>query len=179
MAYYNFYVYEIYSILLKERYLDVKTIDYDPYLERSHLIVNYIYQHHEKNIKLSDLSKLTKLSVDRLSHVIKDALGISFQKFVQQVRFEHALHLLQESDLDVLSISKKAGFSDHKYFVKIMKERFNKTILAYRKSYHEMRDENQGFHLHNHFITEIKKCLHHLEEDTRFTKLFVMEPIKF
>ena len=177
MAYYNFYVYEIYSILLKERYLDVKTIDYDPYLERSHLIVNYIYQHHEKNIKLSDLSKLTKLSIDRLSHVIKDALGISFQKFVQQVRFEHALHLLQESDLDVLSISKKAGFSDHKYFVKMMKERFNKTILAYRKNYHEMRDENQGFHLHNHFITEIKKCLHHLEEDTRFTKLFVMEPI--
>lgn len=178
LAYYNFYAYEIYSILLKERYLDIKTKDYDPYLERSQQIVDYIYTHYNQHIQLKDLCHITKLSIDRLSHVIKDTLGVSFQTFLQNVRFEHALHLIQDTNLDIMTISKKAGFSDHKYLSRLMKNRFNKSVIAYRKSYHEpVHDEFKSIENHK-FIIEIKKCLRQLEEDTRFNKLFIMEPIQ-
>lgn len=178
LAYYNFYAYEIYSILLKERYLDVKTKDYDPYLERSQQIVDYIYTNYNQNIHLKDLCEVTKLSLDRLSHVIKDTLGVSFQSFVQNVRFEHALHLIQDTDLDIITIAKQAGFSDHKYLSRLMKNRYNKSVVAYRKSYHEPVNDEFRIIEHNKFIIEIKKCLRQLEEDTRFSKLFMMEPIQ-
>jgi len=59
-GYFNFYVHELYNMLLKERYLDIKTIDYDEYLFRVHKIVEYVYHHFQEKIKLEDIAKVTK-----------------------------------------------------------------------------------------------------------------------
>ncbi len=178
VAYYNFYVNEIYNILLKERYLDVKTIDYDEYLIRSQKIVQFIENNYHKQIELNDLKEILKLSKSRISHFIKETFGLSFQDFLQNVRLNHAIRLIIETDQPIAHISESSGFSDQKYLNKLMKKQFSKTALQYRKSYKKPLEVNNRFSSKNYnFIQEIRKCLKNLEEDKRFKVLFEIEPI--
>jgi AraC-like DNA-binding protein len=162
IGYYNMYIFELYSMLLKEKYLDVKSIDYDEYLNRIHLIVEYTYEHFNEKISLEDLSNLTNISTFRLSHFIKDALGISYRQFLMHSRFEHALKLLKETKLSVIEIAEKCGFSDHKYLNKMMKLRYNLTPLKYRKLILE-RIRNSKLSTETYDF---------LQEDVRFKNLF-------
>jgi AraC-like DNA-binding protein len=173
-AYYNFYVFELYSILSKEQFLDVKTIDYDIYLHRTNMIVEYIHDHCSEKITLNDLARLTDLSTFRVSHFIKEALGVSFKRFLNNVRFEKAVELLKESPKSVVDVAKDAGFSDYKRFNNTMKERFGKTPLKFRKE-NTTHADKPVLPIDNYsFILEIKQCLKNLEQDSRFQTLFNM-----
>ena len=171
-AYYNFYVFELFSILSKEQFLDVKTVDYDIYLHRTNMIVEYIHDHFNEKITLNDLAELTNLSTFRVSHFLREALGVSFKKFLNTVRFEKAIELLKNTDQSVLAISKQAGFSDYKHFNRLMKTRYNKTPLKFRKENTAHLDK-KTLPIDNYsFILEIKQCLKNLEQDSRFKYLF-------
>jgi len=132
IGYYNMYVYDLYSVRMKERYLDVKKKNYDEYLIRFHRIIEYINTHYKHQISLTTLANLVGISPFRLSHFIRDTLGISFQEYVQNIRFEHALKDLKDSKLSIHEIVKKCGFSDPKYLNSLMKKRFHLTALKYR-----------------------------------------------
>lgn len=175
IGYYHMYVNGLYRELIKDQYLDVKHVTYDDYLNRIHMIVEYTYNHFKENITLGDLSKLVSRSHSRLSHFIKDALGISYRAFLMNVRFEHALKLLKESDDSILDIVKKSGFSDHKYLNKMMKERFNLSTHTYR-SKAQKKTPCIGFSkAAKHLCNELKACMKRLEDDQRFKHLFGME----
>jgi len=171
-AYYNFYIFELYAILSKERFLDVKTINYDVYLHRTNMIVEYIHDHCTEKVMLEDLARLTDLSTFRVSHFIREALGVSFKNFLNNVRFERALELLNYSSDSIVAIAKEAGFSDYKQFNRIMKERFGKTPLKFKKE-NTPHASRKVLPIENYsFILEIKQCLKNLEQDSRFQELF-------
>ncbi len=132
IGYYNMFLYELYHMMLKEKYLDVKTRNSDPFLIRIHTLVEYIYEHAHEKITLDALSKLTNVSTYRLSHFIKDSLGISYSEFLQNTRFDNALWHLENTDYLVQDIAKLCGFSDTKYLNQMMKGRYNMTASKYR-----------------------------------------------
>lgn len=172
IGYYNMFIQELYRMLLKEKYLDVKTFKYDKYLNRIHTIVEYTYDNFQKNPELEDLSKLIDLSSSRLSHFMKEVLGISFRDFLNNVRFEHALKLLKESNMKIRDIVKASGFSDHKYINKMMKRKFNMTTLKYRKTYLSHRPCQKLPQSAHKFLKELKACLKRLDKDKRLIHLF-------
>lgn len=174
IGYYNMYIMDLYRIILKERYLDVKHINFDEYLNRIHMIVEYTYNHFHEKISLEKLAQITKLSTYRLSHFIKEALGIPYRDFLQNSRFEQALKMLKETKASVIDIANRCGFSDHKYLNQMMKERFNTTPLKYRKNMLESKISNQLNTSTYDFIRELKNCLKKLDEDKRFQHLFGM-----
>lgn len=179
LAYYNFYIAEIYQMLLKERYLDIKTIDYDEFLLRSQIIVDFVYSNFFHQITLTDLKKEIGLSNSRISHFIKEFLGISFQEFLQIVRLEHAIKLLKNTKLPINEISKQSGFSDHKYLNQLLKKHYNTTALKYRKGLQKPNIQINSFKKSNEdYIQEIKNCLVKLEDNPRFKKLFTIEPLE-
>jgi AraC-like DNA-binding protein len=172
IGYYNMYINDLYHMLLKERYLDIKHVNYDGYLNRIHTIVEYTYSHYKEKISLEELALLTHLSRYRVSHFIKEALGINYRDFLQNSRFEQALKLLKETNLSVVEIAYNSGFSDHKYLNAIMKKRFNTTPLKYRKS---LLTKNTCTELSTStydFIQELKSCIKKIEEDKQFENLF-------
>ena len=177
IGYYNMYVLGLYRILLKEKYLDVKNINYDQYLNRIHLVVEYTYDHFQEKVTMNQLSSLTGISEYRLSHFIKDVLGISYSDFLQNVRFEYALKQLKRTDKSVQEIVFESGFSDHKYLSRLMKKKFNTTALQYRKSYLEHTPCRSINDSSDAFINELKFCLHHLDNDSRFKHLFGMNQL--
>lgn len=133
MGYYNMYVYDLYSARLKEKYLDVKKKNYDAYLIRFHTINTYVHENYHRKIKLEDLAQVLKISTHRLSHFIKEILGISFQDYLHAIRLEKALEALKTSNKPIASLCKSCGFSDQKYLNALLKEKFHVTALKYRK----------------------------------------------
>lgn len=174
IGYYNMFIQELYRMLLKEKYLDVKSFKYDTYLNRIHTIVEYTYDNFKDHVELDDLSKITNLSSSRLSHFISEALGISYRDFLNNVRLEHALKLLKETKMKIRDIVNACGYSDHKYLTKMMKKKFNMTSLKYRKTFLDNRPCQKLPEAADKFLNELRRCLNKLEEDKRLMHLFGM-----
>ncbi len=172
IGYYNMYIYDLYSVRMKDRYLDIKKKNYDGYLIRFHTIIEYINQNYHRQISLHSLAKLVDLSPFRVSHFIRDRLGISFQEYLQNTRFEHALKELKNSRLPIGDIVKKCGFSDAKYLNSLMKKRFHITALKYRTI---MKDgENFGISGFSSpkLLNELTERLHQINTGTYMSDTF-------
>ena len=169
IGYYNMFVYELYTMLLKERYLDIKKKNYDNYLIRLNTIIEYINNNFKRKISLDEIASAVGLSRFRLSHFIKDYIGISFQDYILNTRLEYALKQLKETKNKVTEISKEAGFSDIKYLNGAMKKRLGITALKYRKIVANptvIQDENTTNTFE--FTKELQICLRRIEETKTF-----------
>jgi AraC-like DNA-binding protein len=172
IGYYNMYIYDLYSVRLKDRYLDIKKKNYDEYLIRFYKIADYINKNYDKKVSLDTLADLVNISSFRLSHFVKEILGISFQEYLRNVRFEHALEFLRNSDMSIHDIVNHCGFSDAKYLNRLMKEKFHITALKYRKI---MKDnENFGIHGYSYpdMLAELSTRLHKIQQFTDMTDTF-------
>lgn len=135
IGYYNMFIYELYTMLLKEKYLDIKKKDIPFHIERQNKIIDYLNKNFLTRITLDELAGKIGISSFRLSHLMKEMFGISFREYLFNIRLEYALGLLRETNYSVLKVSKMSGFSDIKYLNKRLKERFKTTALKYRKKY--------------------------------------------
>ncbi|HBA50752.1 MAG TPA: hypothetical protein DCZ91_23735 [Lachnospiraceae bacterium] len=68
-----------------------------------------------------------------LSHFIKKMLGISFQEYLNNVRFEHALQLVRHSDFNILDVCLETGFSSSRYLNQMFEKKLGCTVKEYRK----------------------------------------------
>lgn len=164
IGYYNMYIYDLYSVRMKDRYLDIKKKNYDEYLIRFHTIIEYINFNYQHPITLNTLAELVNLNPFRLSHFISDRLGISFQEYLQNIRFEQALKALKNTNLPISVIVKNCGFSDPKYLNALMKKKFHITALKYRSIM--KNSENNSLYKFNYpkLLTELSERLHQIDK---------------
>lgn len=101
--------------------------------ERLLSITDYIEEHFTHKLLLEDIAKREGLSLTYLSHLFKDSLGITFQDYIKEKRFEYACGLLTTTDRKILDISVSSGFSDVRYLTRLFHERFGCTPKEYRK----------------------------------------------
>lgn len=183
IGYFNMYLFDLYSVRLKEKYLDQKKKNYDLYLIRFYKIDTYINRFYYKKITLDELAKLVEISPHRVSHFIKEILGISFQEYLSNVRLGKALEELKNTDKSIQEVVKNCGFSDQKYLNAIMKDKFHITALKYRKI---MKDDVnfgvEGFN-YSHMLQELTQKLHKIHDesssqDTYGLKMNVLESQK-
>lgn len=160
IGYYNMFIYELYTMLLKEKYLDIKKKDVPFHIERQTKIIEYLHNNFLEKITLSDLAKDIDISDFRLSHLMKEMFGISFREYLFNIRLEYALELLRETNYSVIKVSKMSGFSDIKYLNKRLKERFKTTALKYRKKYCErLKNTSSDSSYIEDFFKELRICL--------------------
>jgi AraC-like DNA-binding protein len=133
ISYYNMYVFDLYSVRLQEKYLDIKKKNYDTYLSRFQEISAYVDAHYSEKITLMNLADLTGISPSRLSHFFKEIVGISFQEYMNKVRLEKAVYALKHTDKSIRDVVASCGFSDQKYLNAVMKEYFHLTAHQYRR----------------------------------------------
>lgn len=170
IGYYNMFVYELYTMLLKERYLDIKRKNYDSYIDRVGRITDYVSSNYRRRITLEEIAKLVGLSKCRVSHFIKDYMGVSLQEYISNTRLEKALRELSMTNKRVSNISEDCGFSDVKYLNQAIKKRLGVTALKYRKfSVHRsMMKEKMGLNIQE-FSKELSLCLEKIDRSGRFT----------
>lgn len=102
---------------------------------RLNRIMDYINEHYTERISLQDLAELENITDYHMSHFIRKMLGISFQEYVNQLRFKHALTLIQKTDLHILDICMESGFSSSRY----LNQMFEKNLHCTAKEYIKMK----------------------------------------
>lgn len=110
--------------------------DYRPIQQKTDRILSvtdYIDEHFTQKLLLEDIAQREGISMMYLSHLFKEALGISFQGYLKQKRFEHACNLIATTGRSILDISISSGFSDVRYLTKLFRERFGCTPKEYRR----------------------------------------------
>ena len=96
-------------------------------------IIAYIEENYQRKLLLGEIARREHLSLTYLSHFFKDMLGLSFQEYLRERRFEHACHLIETTDQRILEISIACGFSDVRYLTKLFNEHFGCTPTSYRQ----------------------------------------------
>jgi len=105
---------------------------------RMRSILRYIDDHYSEKLLLSDVARQEQLSLYYLSHLFKDAFGISFQDYLLRIRCEKARQLLLLTNQSLIDVCIACGFSDPKYFNHGFKKQYHCTPKEYRKQfYHE------------------------------------------
>lgn len=98
-------------------------------------IIDFVNKNYQKNLSLKELAENENLNYFYLSHFIKDKLGLTFKKYVSQVRINEALRQLLDTDKSIIDISNSSGFPNISSFNTLFKETFDTTPSVYRKDH--------------------------------------------
>lgn len=78
------------------------------------------------------LVKLSGYSHGHLCAIFRQYMGTTIVKYVTDLRLIYAARLLSNSDLNILEISSKIGYTSLSHFIRIFKEKYNITPREYR-----------------------------------------------
>ncbi len=95
---------------------------------------DYIGEHFAEPISLEDLAALENISSYYVSHYFKDNLGISFQEYLNNIRFRHAYSLVRHTDLKIMDICLESGFSSSRYLNQMFQQKLGMTVKEYRRA---------------------------------------------
>lgn len=102
-------------------------------VQRMNRILDYIEQHYAEPIRLKDLASLEGLTPTYVSHFFSEQFGVSFQTYLNNMRFERAIALLSDSSVTATDVTFASGFSDPKYLNQMMRRRMGCSIREFRQ----------------------------------------------
>jgi len=109
--------------------------------DRLNRILDDIEHHYTGKILLSDIATRENLSMTYLSHLFKDNLGLTFQDYVNQRRFDEARSLVERTTMNLTDICLASGFSDSRYLTKAFQQQLGCTPTEYRNRISRQRPE--------------------------------------
>jgi len=97
-------------------------------------ILDYINEHFNEKISLSDLSQRCFYNPTYFSRLFKKAFNMSFTDYIMEVRLKRCSELLKNSDYTIDKIIEKCGFSDRNTFYERFKNKYGCTPSEYRNN---------------------------------------------
>lgn len=97
--------------------------------------LDYIESNYTDNITLSQIAKISLMSVRSFSFVFKHITGKTFLEYLQSLRVHRACNLLRNSNETLTQICIHCGFSDITYFGRVFKKITGMSPSSYRKEY--------------------------------------------
>jgi len=102
---------------------------------RLNRITDYMYENYARKLTLSEIAEKERLSIYYLSHVIKEATGLSFQELLSFIRAEESEKLLLTTNKKIGVIAEETGFSAVRYYIKHFQTWYGMHPSEYRKQY--------------------------------------------
>ena len=84
-------------------------------------------------LSLSALSRRLNVNSSYLSGLFRKELGCTLTDFVNRKRMEHAIFLLNSTDMQIQAIASECGIQDVNYFIKLFKRHIGMTPKMYRR----------------------------------------------
>ncbi len=97
-------------------------------------ILDYITEHFNEKISLSDLSQRCFYNPAYFSRLFKKAFNMSFTDYIMDVRLKRCCELLKNSDYTIERIIEECGFSDRNTFYERFKNKYGCTPSEYRNT---------------------------------------------
>ena len=105
-------------------------------------LIGFVDENYMHKIRLSDFAEMEQCSMSYLSHFVKEATNMTFQEYVNSVRFNCARKLIAAGDRNMLDICMESGFSDYRYFVRAFRQQYGMTPEEYSKHTRQLRLES-------------------------------------
>ena len=91
-------------------------------------IVNYVDNHYrEENMSLGMLSERFSYTEKYLSSLFKKNMHIGFISYLNNLRIQYAIELIQKRKMSIREISEECGYRDYSYFSRVFKKSTGKT----------------------------------------------------
>ena len=95
-------------------------------------ILNYCQEHYTEPISLEILSNKLHLSVNHISRIFSHKLKISFSDYINGLRLNKAISLLNEPQITITKAAAYAGFPTSQTFNRIFMAQYGMTPTQYR-----------------------------------------------
>lgn len=95
-------------------------------------IIDYIDDNYKQKISLDQIATLTNYNKSYLSSIFKKKMGVTIFEYLRNVRIEHCLSDLKNSNENIVDIALNNGFANIQIFNRTFKELFGMTPKQYR-----------------------------------------------
>ncbi len=95
-------------------------------------IKKYIYNNYGSEIGVEQLAERVYLAPSYLSSLFKKETGQNLSKFIKAYRMEKAKEMLSETNMKIVNISDKVGYSNVSYFCQSFREYYGVSPQKYR-----------------------------------------------
>ena len=106
-------------------------------------ILDYIDANYQRKLLLDEIAAREGFTLTYMSHFFKESLGMCFQAYLKEKRFEEACRLLLTTDWKLLDISMSCGFSDIRYMTEVFRDKTGLSPKEYRNANHRSIIQNQ------------------------------------
>ena len=97
-------------------------------------IIQYIDQHIEEDVKVSELADMFDISRSTIQNLFQSYLEQTPKQYINSLRLNRSKQLIRESTLSLTEIAEKLNFGTIQYFSRAFKNEFGLTPSAYSKS---------------------------------------------
>lgn len=97
------------------------------------MIIRYIQEHCCENLSIASLSEQFGLSANYISSLLKQELGISYNKYISQLRMNRAKELLISTTQSIKDITCACGYFSQSHFTKLFMEHEGCTPTEFRR----------------------------------------------
>ena len=94
-------------------------------------ILDYINQNYSQDFGLNEMAEMVHMNHAYLSILFKDEVGISFVRYLTQIRMAHAKELLLKGE-KVQDVSVAVGYNNYRYFCNIFKKEEGVTPMQFK-----------------------------------------------
>lgn len=105
----------------------------DKHMDTMQLILKYIQEHYTEKITLEDVSKAVGISKSRISSIFHHKTSHTFNDYINRLRINTALQMMEETDLTITDIAFSCGFESYRHFSRVFKNIVNNTPSGYRE----------------------------------------------
>ena len=106
-------------------------------------ILMYCMEHYREPISLSQIAMALRISESHISHLFGRTLGISFPSYINGLRLNDAVKLLERSSTSIIEIASQSGFASLRSFNHIFLKHYNMTPSQYRKLHKSQNHESK------------------------------------
>lgn len=96
-------------------------------------VLNYVKEHFAESVAVSSLADHMAMSPQHFSRAFKETLGRSPVQYIQEHRVEESKRLLKQSNLSLVEVAERCGFSDQAHFSRLFKKYTLQTPKRYRE----------------------------------------------
>lgn len=94
--------------------------------------ISYIEENYYRHISINEIANKFGFSESHFMSIFKKHTGTSFVKYLNGIRIEKAISLLEKSNLSIIEISERTGFNSISLFNRTFKKTTGKTPKEYR-----------------------------------------------
>ncbi|MBQ9063286.1 MAG: PocR ligand-binding domain-containing protein [Eubacterium sp.] len=94
--------------------------------------IRYLSVHYSEPVTLAGAARSAGVHPSYLSSLFRKVTGLTFKDYLNQIRIEHALELLKNTDYPIMEIAISCGFNDQSYFTKVFKKQTGMTPRQFR-----------------------------------------------